>query len=182
LTDLSAIDEVLTWQDGWPYLALGRAAYRLIDPRRENWLESFSFVTLHQLGLALPIPQAEIYDRQGRFLGRVDGYWPDSATVGEADGREKYAKGDASDRRRSGPPGPDVAERVRRAVLEEKEREDRIRDTGLEVSRWSTPEILHRAREVADRLRNAQRRGDPGRFTGRVRILDPRGPWPSKPG
>jgi hypothetical protein len=138
-------------------------------------------VTLHLCGIALPIPQAEVFDEKGRFLGRVDGYWPETATVGEADGRAKYSTAvDGTD----ASPGAelDLGERVRRAVLEEKEREDRLRDTGLEMARWSTTEILHRPQVVADRVQAAQRRGDPARFTGHVRIVSPAGPWPSNQG
>jgi hypothetical protein len=172
LTDLARIEEVLRWQDGWPYLAHGRAAYQLIDWRRENWLESFSFVTLHHFRIPLAIPQVKVYNAKGHFLGRVDGYWPDCATVGEADGREKYVAARSPGGDEPADSHADLGELARRAVIQEKEREDRLRDAGLELARWSTPEILHRPQVVAERIRAARRRGDPARFTGYVRIVD----------
>jgi hypothetical protein len=168
LTDVTAIDEVLRWQDGWPYVQRGHDALALIDPRRENWLESFSLVTLHHFGIRLPIPQVDIRDARGRFLGRVDAYWPEQGTVGEADGRMKYGLPDESvTGSRS---DPTLAELARRAVIREKEREDRLRDTGLEIIRWSTWEIVHQPSAVAERVQRALRRGDRHRFTGSARL------------
>jgi hypothetical protein len=169
LTDVTAIDEVLRWQDGWPYVQGGHDALALVDPRRENWLESFSLVTLHHFGVPLPVPQVDIRDARGRFLGRVDAYWPDRATVGEADGRLKYGLLDDSPTgSRAG--GPGLGELARRAVIHEKEREDRLRDTGLEVIRWSTWEIVNQGAAVAERVQRALRRGDPDRFAGSARL------------
>jgi hypothetical protein len=167
LTDLARIDEVLRWQEGWPYLDRGRAALALVDPRRETWLESFSLATLASLGVPMPLAQVAIHTARGRFIGRVDAFWPDCATVGEADGRAKYAIADPTFRRDGGDPG----ELARRAVLLEKEREDRLRDAGLEVVRWSTADMLRDPSAVAERVRRALRRGDPGRFSGRARVV-----------
>ncbi len=179
LTDLRAIDAVLRWQDGWPYLLRGRAAYALLDGRRENWLESFSAVSLYDVGIPLGVPQVDVYDAHGSFIGRVDGYWPDHATVGEADGRAKYAlSADGGDRDQSGDLS---AETVRRSLIREKEREDRLRDAGLEVVRWGTADIVHRPERVAEALRRAFRRGDPSRFSGSLR-LPSSGPLAVEPG
>jgi hypothetical protein len=168
LTDLPGVDEVLRWQEGWPYLDRGRDAVTLVDPRRETWLESFSLAVLHGLGVPMPIAQVAIYDARGRFIGRVDAYWADRATVGEADGRVKYGLAEGT---LTGSSGSDLPELARRAVIREKEREDRLRDTGLEVVRWSTADIVHHPSAVAERVHRALRRGDAGRFSGRARIV-----------
>jgi hypothetical protein len=165
LTDEASIDEVLQWQEGWPYVGRGRGGLELVDPRRESWLESYSLVLLHQLGVPLPVPQVAVYGDNRRFIGRVDAYWPDSATVGEADGRGKYAM---TERRDGAGSAIDAIDAARRAVIAEKEREDRLRDVGLEVVRWSTYDIVHRAADVAARVRRARDRGDPSRFIGRA--------------
>jgi hypothetical protein len=175
LTDLARIEEVLRWQEGWPYLARGRAAYALVDPRRENWLESASAVTLHIFGIPLAVPQVEVYDERGVFIGRVDSYWQGHATVGEADGRAKYSlsdrlgNGGPSEPSEPKPSPSELADVIRRSLIREKEREDRLRDVGLEVVRWSMGDIARRPQEVADAVRRAFRRGRPERFTGSVR-------------
>jgi hypothetical protein len=81
---------VLDRQARWPYAERGRRALPLVDPRRESWLESFSFVTLHRLGLPMPEPQVSLLDGKGRFVGRVDGWLEDGALALESDGRSKY--------------------------------------------------------------------------------------------
>jgi hypothetical protein len=169
LTDLGRIEEALRWQEGWPYLDRGRDSLSLIDPRRETWLESFSFAALRQFGIPLPVAQVAIYDARGRFIGRVDAYWPDRATVGEADGRAKYAMAEPA----AGSGVDEFGEVAFRAVIREKEREDRLRDTGLEVARWSTRDIVHNPSAVAERVHRALSRGDPARFSGRARSTHP---------
>lgn len=141
------------------------AALGLVDPRRETWLESYSFVTLHGLGIDLPTPQVEVFDEWGRFAGRVDGMWISDGVVGEVDGKGKYLMGLTDD---DGPSGRAAALRV----VEEKVREDGLRGLGLEVVRWDTPQIRHEPLAVARRVAVARSRGDLGRFTGRLRQGD----------
>lgn len=150
-------------QGRWPYADVGRTALALVDPRRESWLESWSVVRLHLRGIPLPEPQARVVDVRGRFVARTDWWWPDLGVVGEADGREKY--------RRRGLRTPDDAERLLR---EEKEREDRLRDAGLEVVRYGTRDAVQ-ADELVARWHRAVERADPGRVTARIT----RAPWPS---
>jgi hypothetical protein len=178
LTTVRAISETLAAQQGWPYLGRGHDALVLLDGRRETWLESYSFVTLYRSGIALPVPQVEIYDSGGSFVGRVDGFWPDHATVCEADGQTKYdlaelkvvaqvASDDLAEAR---------ADARRRALSREKEREDRLRDTGLEVVRWGTADVVRRRARLVTRIHAAWRRGDPSRFSGFVVVPpDPEG-------
>ncbi len=53
-----------------------------------------------------------------------------------------------------------------RTVVAEKVREDRIRDLGLEVVRWTAADIVGDVGAVLDRLAAARRRGHPSRFSG----------------
>jgi len=156
------LDEVLRRQARWPYADAARTALSLVDPRRESWLEPWSVVRLHARGVPLPEPQAHVEDARGRFVARVDWWWPDLGVVGEADGREKY--------RRQGLRTPDDAERQLR---DEKEREDRLRDAGLEVVRYGTRDAVQLDDLVA-RWHRAAERGDPGRLRGRITPA----PWP----
>jgi hypothetical protein len=168
LTTMRAVSETLATQQGWPYLARGQEALALVDGRRETWLESYSFVTLYRSGIPLPTPQVLIYDSSGGFIGRVDGLWADHGTVCEADGRTKYALAEleAVAHATSGDLAEARVEARRRALSREKEREDRLRDTGLEVVRWGTADVVRRRARLLARIRAAWDRGDPRRFSG----------------
>lgn len=168
LTPLDSVRETLEMQRRWVGRPRGLAAMRLIDPRRESWLESFSFVTLTTYGIPLPEAQVEVYDGRGRFVGRVDGMWIERGTVAEADGRSKYLlEADAN----AGAAPATVNERI----VAEKCREDALRALGLEVVRWDTEAITRVPEAVADRVRDVWQRGDIRRFTGRLQVRR----WPA---
>ena len=160
LTDAAHLEAVRCEQRGWPFITAADTGLRLLDPLRETWFESWSFVRLWQLGVELPESQVSVHDQRGRFLGRVDGLWRDDATVAEADGRGKYL----------GQFDPDgaSAEAAARAVVAEKVREDRMRDCGLEFVRWDLAGMLRDPAGVADQVGAARRRGDISRFSGRL--------------
>ncbi|MFI5100495.1 MAG: hypothetical protein ACHQE5_08270 [Actinomycetes bacterium] len=63
------------------------------DPASESPLESLAHVCQHEAGLPRPLTQVCLYDDDG-FIGRVDDFWPQYATVGESDGLLKYAHQD----------------------------------------------------------------------------------------
>ena len=164
-TTVRDVRRVIDAQRRWRGRPRAVAAVGLVDPRRETWLESYSFVKLHELGVDLPTPQVEVFDEWGRFVARVDGLWISDGVVAEADGRGKYLMGIAED---DGASGRAAAIRV----VEEKNREDSLRGLGLEVVRWDTPQIRQQPLEVARRIELARHRGDLGRFTGRLREGD----------
>lgn len=168
-TSLAAVRNTLEWQQVWPYAGRGRFALDLVDGRRESPLESRSFVRLALHGVPLPEPQPTVYDADG-LIGRVDGWWPDKATVCEADGRGKYAVDDWPDLA-SDDPRDLLEQRVtaaRRALIREKVREDRLRAAGLEVVRWGTYDVEHRIQHLVATIERAWRRGRPDRVTARV--------------
>ena len=123
------------WQRSLPFRGHRRAleAIRFADPRAESPLESLSRVTMRVLGAPPPVLQESFADRRG-FIGRVDFWWPEHGVVGEADGDAKYL--DPAMR------GGRSAERV---VLDEKRREDRLRELGLRVVRWGWDVARHPA-------------------------------------
>lgn len=167
---------VLAWQREWPYGVRGVAALQLVDPRRETWLESFSFVHLHQCRVPLPEPQVEVFDARGRFVARLDALW-DGVIAGEADGRTKYDLTGVLGARAD--PEASVEELVRRAqrrLDEEKRRMDAICAVGLELVRWGTAEVLHDLPGLAQRVQERRALADPARFTGRLR-RQPRPLW-----
>lgn len=162
--DPAVLLDVVRRQEAWPYAAAAARALPLIDSRRESWLESWSFVRLWEAGVPLPEPQVEVLDENGQLVARVDGVWRRYGTVCEADGRTKYFDEDDVDL--------DAAERRRRAerrVVEEKVRQDLVRDTGLEFVRWGTRDVARNRSVVVRRIHAAWRRGDPRRFRGTLR-------------
>jgi hypothetical protein len=165
------VARILALQAGWPYAGRANFTWPLVDGRRESWLESTSAVRLWSAGVELAEPQVEIFNRAGTLIARVDSLWHSHGTVGEADGAGKYSLADWPDL--AAAPADQLAEAhveaARRVVREEKVREDNLRNLGLEVVRWGTAEIMHNLGGVVRRVRAAQKRGDPGRFTGRMR-------------
>jgi len=165
------IAAVLERQGCWPYAERGRRALPLVDPRRESWLESFSFVTLHQLGLPMPEPQVSLFDAQGRFVARVDGWLEDEALALESDGRAKYFLDEHPLPADVEVAADELLAVAQRRLMKEKERRDRIVDLGAELVRWGTHEMVRSPRAVLARIAAARRRGDAGRFAGRTAYL-----------
>jgi len=155
---------VLDRQACWPYAERGRRALPLVDPRRESWLESYSFVTLHRLGLPMPEPQVTLFDGKGRFVARVDGWL-------QSDGRAKYFLDDQSPSADVDLAADELLDHAQRQIIKEKERRDRIVDLGAELARWGTREIVRSPDQVLARIAAARHRGDLARFTGRTAYL-----------
>ncbi len=87
--------------------------------------------------LELPPPELQVVLGDGRgALGRVDFHWRQHRTIGEADGLGKY-EGDP------------------RRLYAEKRREDRLRDAGFEVFRFTWREALRTPEVLGERARRA---------------------------
>jgi hypothetical protein len=110
--------------------------------------ESRSRVLLARRGIPPPVLQWPVRDPQGRHIGTADFAWPELGTVGEFDGLVKYG--------RLLRPGQSPGD----AVVAEKRREDRLRDEGLQVARWTWDE-LDDPDVVVNRLLRAFARADP---------------------
>ena len=106
------------------------------DGRREAPSESVSYAVFVNAGLPLPEcnPWVVGYGRGGI---RADFRWSAHRLVGEVDGRVKYAEPTAG------------AESV---LVEEKERQLRIEETGLVVVRWTAAEAMYRPAVLVDRV------------------------------
>lgn len=156
------VEQIIHRQRHWVGRPKARRALQLVDPARESWLESYSFVTLSEWGVELPLPQVEVFDATYRFVGRVDGLWLRHGTVAEADGAGKYLSGGSVDEL------PTSLSAARRVVAERK-RERSLLDLGLQVVRWDTDEILKAPQSVVRRVAEARQSGDLGRFRGRLR-------------
>ncbi len=166
--DPSRVTAELRRQQSWPYASRAATAVALVDPRRESWLESYSFAGLARAGLPLPTPQVAVHDERGRFVGRVDGWWDDVAVALEPDGRGKYLIGLGRLPRDVDRAADDVAHHVRRALLGQQERQVRLEDLGVVVVRWSTREMVRTPQLVVVRAGRARSRGNRRAFTGHV--------------
>lgn len=154
-TELMAVRRL---EKRWPGIAIADQLLRLADGRRESWLESSSAWVMASWELPPGIPQVIVKDGRGRFVARVDGLWPGLGVVGEADGRGKYLM-NAED-------GEADEAAAASAVLEQSQRESRVRDLGLEVVRWDTSD-LGRPLELRERFLRAVSRARPDVVTAR---------------
>lgn len=128
---VSELTETVRRGSGRSGIDTARRALLIADGDSESVGESFSRVLMH--GFAdVPSPrlQHEFRTESGLFVARSDFDW-EGRLVGEFDGRGKYER----DLR----PGESIAD----AVWREKRREDRLRDLGVIVVRWTWFELTH---------------------------------------
>ncbi len=123
----------------WPGVQLAKRVVAFSDHRSESVLESISRVAFHEQGLPPPNLQVRLGGDLG-FVGRVDFFWPQHKTVGEADGAVKYAD-------------------TRRAMAQ-LERDKLLRQAGFEVVHFTYRNIIHAPAAVARDFRSAFTRGD----------------------
>jgi hypothetical protein len=171
-----AVAHQLGQQVRWPYVERARTAFPLLDARRESWLESYSFVVLHQMGLPLPQPQVTVQDDAGRFVARVDGWLAEGHVALEVDGRAKYLP-DLPDLAADAIDTDDfagrVAAHVRDSLLRQNDRQRRLEDLGVTVVRWGLGDIVRRPDTVAAWISRAVRQGSAKKFVGRVEPCEP---------
>ncbi|MDQ0663199.1 hypothetical protein QFZ35_001697 [Arthrobacter ulcerisalmonis] len=106
-----------------------RAALAFADPASGSAGESWSRARIHAAGFEPPILQHRFSDTAG-LVGYTDFYWKGSRVVGEFDGEEKYVKAELLKGRTAS-----------QTVVEEKNRENRIRALGNHVVRWDWVEL-----------------------------------------
>jgi len=110
-----------------------REPVSLVEPCRESAAESLTAAHLRLAGVPTPLFQAVVETPLGRLY--PDLYWPEANLIGECDGAVKYA--DAN------------------AYINEKEREQLLRDLGYRIVRWLAKEIMTRPWEVVHRIERA---------------------------
>ena len=154
LTTAGDLRNMREFQRRWPGSLGTERVLALLDPRREGWLESWSAAAFHRMELPRWIPQVNVHDDHGRFLGRVDGYWPELGVAAEADGRGKYL-GDVDPELDRSP------EAVALRVVAAGEREVAIRACGIGLVRWTTDDITRHQVRVSARWRGEVQRTDP---------------------
>lgn len=118
------LEEVLRVAKGWPGSKRAADYVAFADGRAESALESVGRWRMWQFGFPKPQLQIPLFDDLG-LMGYPDFLWEDLRVIGEADGLLKY--------RTDEEPDP----RERDALALEKQREDRFRDGGYEVFRFT---------------------------------------------
>jgi hypothetical protein len=158
-----AVLDVLRRESGWPGVGRARQVLKLADAYRESPLESWTAWAFAHTGVPQPDWQMNVFDSDGLLIGRADCWWGCGSVAGEADGRAKYALASAE---RGG-----NTEALLDVLQAERRREQRLREAGVEVIRWSANDVLGEpsACRLADRILAAislGRKAD--RFTGVV--------------
>lgn len=150
LTSPIRLDRVGATIAGRPGAGRVRQVFAFADGRAESVGESITRVQLRQLGLPRPELQASIVGAHGEVIGRTDFLIAAHGTVIEFDGRMKYEK-----LLRVGESASDV-------VYREKQREDAIRATGLEVVRMIWRDHFHDAAVLSRCAAAFERQGHRG--------------------
>ena len=101
-----------------------RFAINFGDAKAESPAESISRLNMHRAGIPAPRLQVEHFDGDGVFVARTDFGWPQFNLVGEMDGKGKYGA--------LARPGQSPES----VLMEEKIREERLRQLGLWIVRW----------------------------------------------
>lgn len=160
---VSAIEvaRTLGGQKKWRGRPRARGAFDLHDPRRETWLESFSFVTISERGAPMPLPQVDVLDEGFHFVARVDGVI--GATFLEADGADKYLI-------RARELGIPVADSIAQTKAAQQIRHDRLLALGMTGVRWTPTEIHRDADGVTRRVIEAVEAARSHAFRGYLRL------------
>lgn len=125
------LELVVQGRERWPGARHARRAVDFANALSESPLESLGRVRYDEHGLPAPALQVVLGDCHGP-IGRVDQYWAAHRTVAEADGALKYMT--AAD------------------LFAEKRREDRLREAGFEVVRYTWDEMLRTPEVVVVRI------------------------------
>lgn len=124
---LAAVDDCR----GWSGSRTARRVAEFADPLAETPLESLGRARFVEHGLPPCELQVVLGDADGP-IGRVDHYWAAQRTVAEGDGALKYA--------------------APVDLFAEKRREDRLREAGFEVVRYTWDEVLRTPEVVVARV------------------------------
>jgi hypothetical protein len=138
--DADALSGALGQCARWPGGRRARAVAAMADGLAESPLESLSRLRFRQHRLPAPLLQVELGDEFGRYVRRVDHYWPQFGVAGEADGALKYD--------------------TRTVLVAEKRQQEQLEELGVVFVRWGWADIFA-FESVVSRLRRAFARGIP---------------------
>lgn len=123
---------VLDFCKSWPGIEAARRVVEFGDPRAESALESCARVIFREHALPAPELQAELFAERP---WRADFYWPQYATIAEADGLAKYA---------------DTAR-----AISQLERDKALRAAGFKVVHFTWDQLFRQTERVIGWIRQA---------------------------
>jgi hypothetical protein len=132
-------DDVVAAAALLPYGVQRRRVERVLsvaDPLSESAGESFSRAIMIEHGFPLPVLQVPFFDSRG-FIGNPDFDWEEFKLLGEFDGFEKYS---ARQYLKGRTPS--------QVVVDEKNRENRLRAKGYNVVRWVWDDLKNPGRLI----------------------------------
>ena len=138
LTTLSELRAVHDFCNDWSGARTAGRVVSFASALSESPGESLSRIAFADAGLPEPKQQQNVFDARG-LIGRVDFLWEAQRTIGEFDGRVKYLNSNDD----------------KTTLYEEKRREDRLREAGFEVVRFSWSDIVNRPAWVVAQIRRA---------------------------
>jgi hypothetical protein len=144
-TTTTELLSVCARQEHWPGIRRAHASISFGDPRSESALESIARAVFAAAGLPVPELQVQFSDGFGWLLERVDFWWPQFVTIGEADGLAKYEADSPEERRR----------RMRRSHR----RDQRLSDLGVELVHFGWEDVVNPRSDLVPRLQAAFARG-----------------------
>ncbi|MFI6680275.1 hypothetical protein [Kribbella sp. NPDC050470] len=144
-TPVAECEAVLERQQRWTGVRRARTTLAFGDPRSESALESIARGLFAAAGIPTPVLQAQFWDGVRWMPERVDFWWPQYRTVGEADGLAKYDGSSAEERRR--------------LLRAGHRRDQRLSDRGIELVHFGWEDAIDRHSDLPARLRAAFHRG-----------------------
>jgi hypothetical protein len=132
----------------------------------DSVLETASRLVIEELGFEAPELQRRFWTPELHSAAFADFWWPSVSAIGEADGRGKYLGPRSSNSQRearSSADEPSEGERVARAVIDEKERENALRRQVRAFDRWDWGDMARKAPIEARLLRMGVPRTRPRR-------------------
>lgn len=139
--DLPTLHERMVRCERWPGMLRVRLAVAKAEPRCESVGEVRSLYLFGTHRVPRPTVQLTIHTEAGEQVARCDFGWEEARHVGEFDGAIKYGR-----------LNPYAGADLGQIVIDEKQREDKVRGCGYGMSRWMWPELNARPMDLARRI------------------------------
>ena len=147
LVDLNHLDAWVRARRGKKGVAALRRFIALAEPASESPMETRLRILLLEAGLPRPESQVNLFDAAGRFLARVDLYYPDARLAIEFDGGHH-----------------------RDTLVADNRRQNDLLGAGYDLLRFTSPDITNARELVVARVRAARSKGLHDGIRGRMHL------------